>query len=132
MVLRPRTLIGFGLAGCLLGLAGAPSPAAQSHNARQPGTAERTFQVSARKFAFTPSRLEVTEGDLVRVELQTDDIAHSFTIDGYRLSKRVDPGHPSVVEFRADHAGTFPYYCNLQIDDGCRRMRGELVVKKKN
>jgi heme/copper-type cytochrome/quinol oxidase subunit 2 len=132
MVLRPRTLIGIVLAACLLGLVGARSPAAQSHNAQRPATTERTFQVTARKFSFAPSRLEVTEGDLVRVELQTDDIAHSFTIDGYRLSKRVDPGHPSIIEFRADRAGAFPYYCNLQIDNGCRRMRGELVVKKKN
>ena len=28
-----------------------------------------------------------------------------------------------------DRPGVFPYYCNLQIDDGCRRMRGELIVK---
>ena len=31
--------------------------------------------------------------------------------------------------FRADQAGTFPFYCNLQIDAGCRQMRGELVVR---
>ena len=36
---------------------------------------------------------------------------------------------PITFEFRADQAGTFPFYCNLQIDDGCRQMRGELVVK---
>jgi heme/copper-type cytochrome/quinol oxidase subunit 2 len=33
-----------------------------------------------------------------------------------------------TFEFRADRAGTFPFYCNLTIDDGCREMRGELVV----
>jgi heme/copper-type cytochrome/quinol oxidase subunit 2 len=52
-----------------------------------------------------------------------------MTIDSYRISKRVSPGQPVTFEFRADHPGTFPYYCNLQIDDGCRRMRGELVVR---
>lgn len=25
-------------------------------------------------------------------------------------------------------SGTFPFYCNLQIDEGCRQMRGEFVV----
>jgi plastocyanin len=33
-----------------------------------------------------------------------------------------------TFEFRADRAGTFPYYCNLQVEDGCRQMRGVLVV----
>jgi plastocyanin len=34
-----------------------------------------------------------------------------------------------TFEFRADRAGTFPYYCNLQGEEGCRQMRGVLVVK---
>ena len=58
-------------------------------------------------------------------------IAHSFTIDAYRIAKRVSPGHPVVFEFRADKPGTFPIYCNLQIDEGCRQMKGELIVKQK-
>jgi plastocyanin len=63
------------------------------------------------------------------VELHTEDIAHSLTIDAYRIAKRVGPGHPVTFEFRADRAGTFRYYCNLQIEDGCRQMHGELVVR---
>lgn len=111
----------------VLALAGL-SFSAQSHNAGRQTSAERTFTVTARKYAFTPARLEVRQGDLVRVELRTEDIPHSFTIDGYRLSRRIDAGQTSVVEFRADRAGTFPIYCDLKIDDGCRKMRGELVV----
>ena len=90
---------------------------------------ERTFTVSAHKYAFSPTRLDVQQDDLVRVTFSTEDIPHSFTIDKYRIAKRVGPGHPVTFEFRADRAGTFPYYCNLQIEDGCRRMRGELVVR---
>ena len=89
----------------------------------------RTFAVTARRYAFSPARIEVTEGDIVTIDLKTDDIPHSLTIDAYRLSKRVNPGQPVSFEFRADHAGTFPFYCNLQIDEGCRQMRGELVVR---
>jgi heme/copper-type cytochrome/quinol oxidase subunit 2 len=49
-------------------------------------------------------------------------------LDEYRIAKRAAPGNPVTFEFRADRAGTFPFYCNLTIDDGCREMRGELVV----
>ncbi len=97
--------------------------------AAQSPAAERSFRVSAKRYVFSPRRLEVTEGDVVRIELRTEDIAHSLTIDEYRISKRVEAGMPVVLEFRAEQAGTFPFYCNLQIDDGCRRMRGELVVR---
>jgi nitrous-oxide reductase len=89
----------------------------------------RRVSVTARKYAFDPPRIEVAQDDLVRIELRTLDIAHSLTIDAYRISKRVSPGVPVTFEFRADREGTFPVYCNLQIDDGCRQMRGELVVR---
>jgi cytochrome c oxidase subunit II len=89
---------------------------------------ERRFTVSAHKYAFSPARLEVRQDDLVRVTFSTDDIPHSFTIDKYRIAKRVEPGRPIVFEFRADQPGRFPIYCNLTTDEGCKRMIGELVV----
>jgi heme/copper-type cytochrome/quinol oxidase subunit 2 len=89
---------------------------------------ERAFTVSAHKYAFTPGRIEVRQDDLVRVTFSTDDIPHSFTIDKYRIAKRVEPGKPIVFEFRADQPGRFPIYCNLTADEGCRKMIGELVV----
>ena len=89
---------------------------------------ERRFTVSAHKYAFSPARLEVRQDDLVRVTFSTDDIPHSFTIDKYRIAKRVEPGKPIMFEFRADQPGRFPIYCNLTADDGCRKMIGELVV----
>jgi heme/copper-type cytochrome/quinol oxidase subunit 2 len=89
----------------------------------------RRVSVTARKYAFDPPRIEVAQDDLVRIELRTVDIAHSVTVDAYRISKRVSPGAPVTFEFRADREGTFPFYCNLQIEDGCRQMRGELVVR---
>ena len=92
----------------------------------------RSWQITASRYKFDPPRIEVFQDDLVKVELRTEDIAHSLTIDAYRIAKRVGPGQPITFEFRADQPGTFPYYCNLQIDDGCRRMRGELVVKPRS
>jgi nitrous-oxide reductase len=93
--------------------------------------ARREVTISARKYAFSPARLEVTQDDLVKITLQSEDIAHSFTVDAYRIAKRAQPGQPVVFEFRADRPGTFPFYCNLAIDDGCRQMRGELVIRAK-
>jgi heme/copper-type cytochrome/quinol oxidase subunit 2 len=91
--------------------------------------AVRPWLITASRYKFVPSRIEVSENDLVKIELQTEDIPHSLTIEAYRIAKRVNPGHPVTFEFRADRPGTFPFYCSLQIEDGCRQMRGQLVVK---
>ena len=103
--------------------------AATALTAQDQGPTAKPFLVTAHRYAFDPPRIEVNQGDLVTIELRTNDIAHSLTIDAYRIAKRVAPGQPVTFEFRADRAGTFLFYCNLQIEDGCRRMRGELVVK---
>jgi heme/copper-type cytochrome/quinol oxidase subunit 2 len=84
--------------------------------------------VTAKRYEFSPSRIEVAANDVVKITLAAEDIPHSFTIDEYRISKRAAPGRSVTFEFRADKAGAFPFYCNLTIDDGCRQMRGELVV----
>jgi heme/copper-type cytochrome/quinol oxidase subunit 2 len=103
--------------------------AAAALAAQEQGPTARHIRVTAARYKFDPPRIEVNEGDLVQVELRTLDIAHSWTVDAYRIAKRAAPNQPVAFEFRADKPGTFPYYCNLQIDDGCRQMRGELVVR---
>lgn len=94
----------------------------------RPGTL-RQFTVSARKYAFQPTVIEVHQDDLVKITFEALDIPHSFTVDEYRISKRAAPGQTVTFEFRADRPGRFPIYCNLKIDDGCRQMRGELLVR---
>ena len=88
----------------------------------------RQFNILAKNYSFSPSRIEVVRDDLVTVELQSEDQAHSFTIDEYRIAKRVPAGGTTTFEFRADRTGTFSYYCSLTIDPGCRATRGTLVV----
>jgi len=94
--------------------------------AQEQGRHEITL--TAKRYAFSQPRIEVAANDVVKITLVAEDIPHSFTIDEYRISKRAAPGRSVTFEFRADKTGTFPFFCNLTIDDGCREMRGELVV----
>jgi heme/copper-type cytochrome/quinol oxidase subunit 2 len=105
---------------------------AGSRRLEQAESREQKFSVSAHKYDFSPARIEVQQDDLVRITLTTQDIPHSFTVDKYRIAKRVEPGKTVVFEFRADQAGRFPIYCNLSIDEKCREMHGELVVTARN
>jgi heme/copper-type cytochrome/quinol oxidase subunit 2 len=119
-----RPALGLILLAGTAGLARSPSPGGQE---QQPTV--RPTLVTATKYRFEPARIEVNQGDLVKIELRSTDIPHSLTLDAYKIAKRANPGQPVTFEFRADAPGSFPFYCNLQIDDGCRQMRGELVVR---
>ena len=80
-------------------------------------------------YTFAPARIEVQKDDLVKITFHAKDIAHSFTVDAYRIAKRAAAGQTVVFEFRADQAGNFPFYCNLTQDDKCKQMKGEIVVR---
>jgi heme/copper-type cytochrome/quinol oxidase subunit 2 len=99
-----------------------------AQDAAQP---QRAFTLTASKYRFDPPRLEVDQNDLVKITLKSADIAHSFTVDGYRIAKRAGPGQTVTFEFRADQPGTFRFYCNLKQDERCKEMQGELVVHPK-
>jgi cytochrome c oxidase subunit 2 len=89
----------------------------------------REFTVTGRDHAFSPSRIEVQKDDVVKITFTAADMAHSFTNEQYRISKRAGAGQSVTFEFRADQAGTSEFYCNLSADERCRNMKGTLVVR---
>ncbi len=91
----------------------------------------RDVSIVAREYQFTPTRIEVTQDDLVRVTFTSESRPHSFAIDAYRILKRAGAGQTIVFDFRADQAGTFTFYCNLTSAPQCKDMKGTLVVNPK-
>ena len=89
----------------------------------------RAITLTARKFTFDPDVIDVRHNDVVRLTITSSDIAHSFTVDAYRIQKRIPPGGTVTFEFRADEVGRFPFYCSMRADPGCAEMRGELIVR---
>ena len=121
-----RRSIGFivlGAGACLVA-----GPAVLRLFAQDQAPNRREFTIIARNYEFSPARIEVLVDDLVKVTVRSEDEAHSFVIDGYRIMKRVPAGGSTTFEFRADKAGTFPFYCGITSAEGHNRMKGELIV----
>ncbi len=98
---------------------------------QEPAQNRREFTIVAKDHVFTPNKLDVSQDDLVKIVLRSEDVPIGFAIDAYRIAKRV-PGKTSITfEFRADQPGSFPFYCNLTKDPGCKDMRGTLTVRAK-
>lgn len=103
------------------------APALSQPDADTPG--RRAFALVARKYQFDPEVIDVRRNDIVRLTITSADIAHSFTVDAYRIQKRIPAGAATTFEFRADEVGRFPFYCSMRLDAGCAEMRGELIVR---
>jgi heme/copper-type cytochrome/quinol oxidase subunit 2 len=95
---------------------------------QEPGLNRREFTIRAKKYEFSPARIEVMQDDLVKITLRSEDDAHSFVIDGYRIMRRVPAGGSTTFEFRADKVGSFAFYCGMTSAEDHARMKGELVV----
>ena len=113
----------------VVGVVGLLSPFALHATRPGAGPQRREIALTARNYRFSPNRIEVAQDDLVKLTVQSEDVAYSLTIDEYRVSRRVPAGGSTTLEFRADRAGTFAFYSNLTNDARHAQMRGELVVR---
>jgi heme/copper-type cytochrome/quinol oxidase subunit 2 len=91
----------------------------------------REVAVTVTDAGFEPARIDARLNEIVAVTLTAGDTPHGFSLDAYRVAKRVEPGKPLRFEFRADTTGTFPFYCSLTGADGRpHEERGQLVVRR--
>ena len=59
--------------------------------AQDPGQV-REFVITGNNYSFSPASIQVNRNDLVKITFTAHDIAHSFTIDEYRIVKRASAG----------------------------------------
>ena len=89
----------------------------------------RVLTVVARRFAFEPSRIEVRQGEQVRLLVRSADGVHGVRIRGLRVNTLVPrDGSPVTLDFVADTPGTYEIRCSEYCGTGHDSMRGALVV----
>jgi cytochrome c oxidase subunit 2 len=97
----------------------------------QPKT--RYIEIHARQWAYSPSIIEVDQGDTVIINLFADDVSHGIYIEGYdlRADAIVREGLPNNVTltFIADKPGTFIFRCSVTCGPFHPFMTGKLIVK---
>ncbi len=91
--------------------------------------AVKELAVEGSPFEFKPKEMRVKKGDTVRVTFENMKGTHDFVIDEFNVrTNQIGEGEEEEVEFVADKAGTFEYYCSV---DGHRAqgMKGSLIVE---
>jgi len=87
------------------------------------------FTVTAANFSYDLKQINVKKGDTVVVTFKNSEGFHDFKIDEFEVAtNQIGAGEEEEVEFVADKAGTFEYYCSV----GKHRqmgMVGKLIVE---
>lgn len=106
------------------GISAAPVPV------RAPQAEPRVVEVVARRFAFEPSRIEVSEGETVRLMVRSADGVHGVGIKKFKVAEEVPRGGtPVMIEFTATAVGEFEILCSEFCGKGHEGMAARLVVR---
>ena len=92
---------------------------------------EVEFNLTAKKFSFSPNKIVVAHGQKVTLNIVSLDFAHGFALPEFGIEEELLPREPKTVTFIADRKGNFPFVCNVicgRVDDHSS-MVGNLIVK---
>lgn len=115
------------------------------------GTVEpaQVFEITARKYEFTPNEIHVKKGSRVQLKIRALDRTHGFRLalypegaaesgplglrfdrEGSQDNWKVEKGQERLVEFVAERPGTYRFKCSVFCGLGHRGMKGALVVEE--
>lgn len=110
---------------------GMPAPGSENVNEMEvvadTGGTVKEFTVDGTNFKFSPELVSVKKGDTVRIKFVNSQGFHDFVIDEFKVATPQIREGEATVEFVADKAGSFEYYCSV----GSHRamgMKGTLTV----
>lgn len=77
---------------------------------------------------FSLNEIRVKKGDTVKIHITNTAGTHDFTLDEFGIKKETPLNQVVDVEFVADKAGTFEYYCS-KYNHRALGQRGNLIVE---
>ena len=95
-----------------------------------PDAPVKEIDVTAKKYEFAPSTIEVEAGTLLKIHLTATDREHGFEIKGIKDScVQFKPGAPATLELYAEKAGEYEVACCKFCGFGHGKMKAKLIVK---
>jgi len=90
------------------------SPPPSGGSTETPSPAVKEFNITGQSFFFSPREIRVKLGDKIKINFTSAGDFHDWTLDGYSVgTAQVNTGQSASVEFTADKAGGFEYYCSV-------------------
>lgn len=102
-----------------------PSPPTKEVKADPP-----VIEIEARRFEFSPARVEVCAGNPVTLRITAQDTDHGFEIPSLKIKTRLEKGKSSDITINPKENGEFFFKCSVYCGKGHKRMRGVMIVKE--
>ncbi len=94
-----------------------------------PAAPARKITITAKKYEFTPARIEMKVGEPVEITLQAEDTTHGFTCKDLGIDKVVvEKGKSETFKVTPQKAGTYEFKCAKWCGFGHGKMKGEILV----
>ncbi len=81
-------------------------------------------EIEATRSEFLPSEIKIKKGSYVSLDVLAVDIPQRFTMAAYGVDEPLPVGQNVLIEFMADHEGTFVFY-----SEGHKGMEGKIIVQ---
>ncbi len=93
-------------------------------------TQTREVQMTAKKYDFSPSTVEVSAGTKIIFKITAEDREHGFQIAGTKTGcVKIKKGETATVEYLAEKPGTVEFKCCVFCGMGHSGMKGKIVVR---
>jgi cytochrome c oxidase subunit 2 len=83
---------------------------------------DRTIEIHARRYAFSPSDITIKKGETVRLKLVSDDVTHSLQVKGLGVDQTISKGHPAEITVMPKQDGDFQGQCGHFCGSGHGKM----------
>lgn len=88
------------------------------------------MKVKENSWLFDPSRVEVTAGETVHLQIYNEDsYDHGWAVEAFGVNKRLFPKINTDIKFCASKVGEYTFYCSVPCGEGHNNQKGTLVVK---
>jgi len=89
---------------------------------------ERVIRVTARKFEFAPSDIELKKGEPVVLEFTSLDVLMGFSLPDFKVRTDIPPGAVTRLRFTPDRVGSFEFVCDNFCGEFHEDMSGKIRV----
>ena len=72
----------------------------------------RVIEITAKRFAFTPSEITLKKGETVKLKIVSEDVTHGLYLKPLKIDADIQPGKTTEVVVTPQSAGKFTAICD--------------------
>lgn len=96
----------------------------------------REIEVKAFQYRWEPDTIVVNKGEKIQFIINTEDVPHGFELEGIVLpgwnpDNAIKKGNKTIIEFKAEDAGTWDMVCTVYCGPGHNGMKGKFIAREK-